>query len=176
MSERPSTSSHVAPSSCVASGPGRMPFEKKTIETYATHAMRGTARIGSAISLDAILRRRSEAEPGLKGAGSGTSNPETSRPVLGSARYIEQPRVNGSGLPSFSTCHCTPTVSPPSAMSSMQNWKVGGRASATRIKWFLSATFPVKAPAYWVSSYTHSSAKQSHAVSMSRTFHAAKYR
>ena len=41
LSESPRTSSHVAGSSCVASGPGRMPLEKKTIETYAPHATSG---------------------------------------------------------------------------------------------------------------------------------------
>ena len=45
------TSCHVSPSSWVASGPGRMPLLKKTIETYAPQQSSGTARTGSAISL-----------------------------------------------------------------------------------------------------------------------------
>lgn len=44
-------SSHVAMSSCVASGPGRMPFEKNTMLTYPTHAASGIARTGSCSSL-----------------------------------------------------------------------------------------------------------------------------
>ena len=82
------------------------------------------------MSLEANPKTWSPAEPGLNGAGSGTSNPEISRPVCGSTLYSEHPRVNGSASPLFSTCHCTPTVSPPSATSSIQNLKDGGRLSA----------------------------------------------
>mmetsp|Transcript_30606 Transcript_30606/g.68993 ORF Transcript_30606/g.68993 Transcript_30606/m.68993 type:complete len:213 (+) Transcript_30606:534-1172(+) len=151
LMERSRTSTQVAGSSCVASGPGRIPFEKKTIEMYASHAAKGMARMGSWMSLLARLSTSREAEPGLKGAGSGTSKPEMSLP-LASALYREQPRVKGNGAPSFSTCHCTPTVSPPSAISSMQKVKVGGSASATLNRCALSAVLPVKAPLYCVSS------------------------
>ena len=34
LRESPRTSSHVAASSCVASGPGRIPFEKKTMQNF----------------------------------------------------------------------------------------------------------------------------------------------
>eukprot|EP00967_Tisochrysis_lutea_P116411 scaffold187460_cov35-Tisochrysis_lutea.AAC.2 len=80
LSESPSTSFHVALSSCVASGPGRMPLEKKTMLTYVSHVSAGTIRTGSAMILEAAPRRNSDAEPGLSTAGSGTSKPYTRRP------------------------------------------------------------------------------------------------
>mmetsp|Transcript_140514 Transcript_140514/g.436944 ORF Transcript_140514/g.436944 Transcript_140514/m.436944 type:complete len:242 (-) Transcript_140514:334-1059(-) len=131
FSDRSRTSTHVAGSSRVASGPGKMPLEKKTMVTYRTQAISGRARRGSAMSLLATPRTESDEDPGLKGAGSGTSKPDRSLPVAGSALYMEHPRVNGRAWPSFSTCHCTPTTSPASATSSMQKRNVGGRASAT---------------------------------------------
>ena len=172
--ERSRTSTHVAASSCVASGPGRIPLLKKTMLTYATHAAAGTALSGSAMIFDATLKSARDAEPGLKGAGSGTSKPDTSRPLARSTLYMEQPRVKGRGWPSFSTCHCTPTNSPPSATSSRQNWNVSGRASATLKRCFSRASFPMKAPAYCVSSYSQSSLKTAQAAAMSRLFHALK--
>mmetsp|Transcript_69854 Transcript_69854/g.214251 ORF Transcript_69854/g.214251 Transcript_69854/m.214251 type:complete len:210 (-) Transcript_69854:184-813(-) len=152
LMDKSRTSSHVAGSNCSASFPGRTPLAKNTKKMYAAHTSKGNARTGSWMSLLARLRTESDADPGLKGAGSGTSKPESSLPVAGSARYMEHPRVKGSSCPSFSTCHCTPTNSPPSAISSMQKRNVGGRASATLNRCARSASLPVKAPAYCVSS------------------------
>jgi len=74
--------------------------------------------------------------------------------------YIEHPLVNGSGLPSFSTCHCTPTLKvedegddEEEEVASTTKVKVGGREDATRRRWERREGLPVKGEEYCVSSY-----------------------